>query len=305
MRFLSSAAMALALLLSAYPAWAIAVAGQPYRIGPGARVAADVSVNGRGPFTFLLDTAASRSMMFEHVRAQLGLQPVGDRLLTVYGMQNAGTAVPVGVDELRLSGEAIRGLTMGVLPDEPDSSDGLLGIDVLSSYLVVLDRAGWRLKLLAPDGGDRSGFAGWPSLSLTPRPIRDTTVSFWSLRAQVGGVEVTALFDMGSGMTIVNWSAAERLGLKRTSFPRDGVPQRLRDALGTVEPVGLVKDATIWLGGRVFRNQIVLVANVKVFKYLNMDDKPAAIIGSGLLKDNSLAIDFAGQRLYLGPAVKD
>ena len=101
---------------------------------------------------------------------------------------------------------------------------------------------------------------------------------------------------------LANWAAAQRLGLKRTSFPRDGVPQRLRDALGTVEPVGLAKDATIWLGGRVFRNQIILVANVKVFKYLEMDEKPAAIIGSGLLKDNSLAIDFARQRLYVGPA---
>jgi hypothetical protein len=32
-----------------------------------------------------------------------------------------------------------------------------------------------------------------------------------------------------------------------------------------------------------------------------MGEKSGAIIGSGLLKDNSLAIDFARHRLYIGP----
>jgi hypothetical protein len=110
---------------------------------------------------------------------------------------------------------------------------------------------------------------------------------------------------MGSGMTILNWNAAEQLGLKRTYFPREGIPQKLRDALGTVEPVVFVKGMTIWLGGRVFTNQTVLVANVNVFRYFHLDAGPAAIIGSGLLKDNSLAFDFARQLLYVGPQVAE
>jgi len=57
------------------------------------------------------------------------------------------------------------------------------------------------------------------------------------------------------------------------------------------------------LGGHVFTNQTVLIANVRVFQYFHLDQQPAAIMGSGLLKDNSLAIDFARQRLYIGPAV--
>jgi predicted aspartyl protease len=302
---MKAAALALAALLAlAAPACATVMADQGYWVGPDGRIFTQVFVNGRGPFNFLLDTAATSSMMFEHLRDRLGIKPAGDGLLTVYGMQNVGTAVPVQADTVRLSDETFRGLTMGVLPDDSDPADGLIGMDVLSKYVIVLDRPGLRLRLLAPGGADGAGFDGWSSLPLIRRPIRDGTAGFWSMHAQVGGVGVTALFDMGSGMTIVNWAAALQLGLKRTSFPRDGVPQRLRDALGTVEPVGLAKDATIWLGGRVFHNQIILVANVKVFKYLQMDDKPAAIIGSGLLKDNSLAIDFGRQLLYVGPAAE-
>jgi len=290
--------------LLAMPVGATEVAEQPYRI-TDARIATDVFVNGKGPYSFLLDTAASRSMMFEHTRARLGLATTGEPPLTVYGMQNIGTAIPVKADELRLSTETIRGLSMGVLPDESDPADGLLGMDALSNYLLVLDRKRMRLKLLTLDGGEGAEFRRWPSLSLTRRPVKDASASLWLMRASVGGVSVLSLLDMGSGMTILNWNAAEQLGLKRTYFPREGIPQKLRDALGTVEPVVFVKGMTIWLGGRVFTNQTVLVANVNVFRYFHLDAGPAAIIGSGLLKDNSLAFDFARQLLYVGPQVAE
>jgi len=192
-----------------------------------------------------------------------------------------------------------------VLPDESDPADGLLGMDALSNYLLVLDRKRMRLKLLTLDGGEGAEFRRWPSLSLTRRPVKDASASLWLMRASVGGVSVLSLLDMGSGMTILNWNAAEQLGLKRTYFPREGIPQKLRDALGTVEPVVFVKGMTIWLGGRVFTNQTVLVANVNVFRYFHLDAGPAAIIGSGLLKDNSLAFDFARQLLYVGPQVAE
>jgi len=289
----------------AVPAGAGVVAELPYRVGADARIATDVFVNGKGPFKFLLDTAASRSMMFEHLRAKLGLAGTGGERMVVYGMQNVGSAVPVRAEELRLSGETIRGLTMGVLPDNPDPADGLLGMDALSNYLVVLDRNRMRLSLLTPDSGEAADFRDWPSLSLTRRTVKDAGASLWLMRANVRGISVTSLLDMGSGMTILNWNVAEQLGLKRTSFPKDGIPQKLRDALGTVEPVIFVKHVTIWLGGRVFTDQTVLIANVQVFRYFHLDQQPAAIIGSGLLKDNSLAIDFARQRLYVGPSLAE
>ncbi len=51
------------------------LANLPYRIGGDGRVSTDVFVNGQGPFNFLLDTASSRTMLFEHLRQQLGLTP--------------------------------------------------------------------------------------------------------------------------------------------------------------------------------------------------------------------------------------
>ena len=57
------------------PAFTTLPTEQPYRIASYGRMVTDVFINGQGPFTFLIDTASSRSLIFEHVRAQLGLAP--------------------------------------------------------------------------------------------------------------------------------------------------------------------------------------------------------------------------------------
>src|ERR1041384_3177687 len=137
----------LVLLVPASQAWATLPAEQPYHIGHHGRLVTDVYINGQGPFAFLIDTASSRSLMFEHVRKQLGLIQSQPTLLTVYGINDVGNAVPVRPGVLRVAGEEMRNLTLGVLPDsEYAGPDGVLGTDVLAQYFVVLDRGAMRIK---------------------------------------------------------------------------------------------------------------------------------------------------------------
>jgi hypothetical protein len=124
------------------------------------------------------------------------------------------------------------------------------------------------------------------------------------LRAKFGDQNVTALLDMGSGITMINWIAAENLGIHRASFDAAAIPQSLRDALGTTEPVITIKGLTITLADRSFPAQTVIVANAAVFRYFGLETKSAAIIGPALLRTNSLAIDFNKRRIYIGPATR-
>lgn len=296
-------ALVIAALLAG-AAHAAVLADLPYRIGTDRRVVTDVMIDGKGPFHFMLDTAASRTMLYERTRETLNLAQSGN-LLTVYGINNVGTAVPVKPQELRLADEAIRGLVMGVLPNDMEASDGVLGLDALAKYVVVLNHDTMRMNLLAPSDTGGQPYHDWTWSALDARPLRDGSINFWTMRTSIKGTTITTLLDMGAGMTMINWAAAEKLGYKRTSFPADGLPARLRDALGTVEPVGVVRDITIWVGGRLFPNQTIIVANAAVFKYFDLDSKPAAIAGPGLLGDRSLAIDFAAQRIYIAPDSKE
>jgi hypothetical protein len=280
----------------------------PYRIGGDGRVSTDVFVNGQGPFSFLLDTASSRTMLFDHLRQQLKLEPSAPGRLKVYAMNNIGSALPVQPQELRLANERITGLTLGVLPDDlhpPEgeaAADGILGMDALLSRFLVMDHESLRLQLLDPADAQTSVYRKWPSAELMPYKVKDMDLTLWWLHAKFGPEDVTALLDMGSGITMINWIAAEKLGIHRASFEKAPIPQALRDALGTMEPVVTVKGLTITLADRTFEAQTVIVANAAVFRYFGLDSKSAAIIGPALLRYNSLAIDFNKRRIYLGPS---
>jgi hypothetical protein len=312
MTILALAFAALAILAPAFLAQgtvAAADAGDlPYRIGGDGRVSTDVLVNGEGPFSFLLDTASSRTMLFDHLRQQLKLEPSAPGRLKVYAMNNIGTALPVEPRELRLADQRITGLTLGVLPDDarpPEgeiAADGILGMDALASRFLVMDHETLRLTLLNPADAVTDTYRKWPSAELIPYQGKDMDLTLWWLRAQFGPQDVTALLDMGSGITMINWIAAENLGIHRASFNKASVSQALRDALGTMEPVITVKGLTITLADRTFRAQTVIVANAAVFRYFGLETKSAAIIGPALLRTNSLAIDFNRRRIYIGPA---
>ena len=167
----------------------------PYRIGGDGRVSTDVFVEGQGPFSFLLDTASSRTMLFEHLRQQLGLAASGPGLLKVYAMNNIGTALPVKPRELRLADQRLSGLTLGVLPDEIQppqgvlGADGILGMDALSNYFLVMDHDTLRLKLMDPADPDTNAYRKWPSAELTPYQGKDMDITLWWLRAKFGEPE--------------------------------------------------------------------------------------------------------------------
>lgn len=297
-------ALVMLLALSA-PAQAVLPAQQPYRIDPQGRLVTEVYLDGQGPFSFLIDTASSRTVIFEHVRARLGLARSQPGQLLVYGINDVADAVPVKPAELRVAGETIAGLTLAVLPNGwSDGPDGVLGVDVLARYFVVLDREKLLLKLLPPGEVSARDFRRWTQAELLQRPFKKFAIEFWYLRTRFNGQSLTALFDMGAGITIMNWQAAERLGVRKAQFTHYGPPPEiLQDVLGKNAPAIRVDDVSISISGKEWRKQTAIIADAPVFDYFDLEEAPAVIVGPGLLRDTSLAIDFAGRRLYVGPTL--
>jgi predicted aspartyl protease len=295
----------LALLLLCDPAAASSPAEQPYRIASYGRLVTDVFVNGQGPFTFLIDTASSRSLIFEHVRKKLGLAQSQPEQLLVYGINDVAEAVPVRPDRIAVAGEEVRGLTIGVLPDETSVGlDGVLGVDVLARYFVVLDRGAMLLKLLPPGEGSARPYQGWGQARLTSRPLKKFSISFWYLSARFNDRHLTTLFDLGAGTTMMNWQAAERLGVHKRDFTKFGPPPaELQDVLGKRSPALRIERLEVRLPGKSWDKHSVIVADAPVFNYFDLEDQAAAIMGPGLLRNTSLAIDFAGERLFIGPTI--
>lgn len=306
MRCVWVTAVLLSMMLAlAAPAQATLPAQQPYRIDPQGRLVTAVYIDGQGPFSFLIDTASSRTVIFEHVRARLGLARSHPGPLLVYGINDVADAVPVKPAELRVAGESVGGLTLAVLPSAySNGPDGVLGVDVLARYFVVLDREKWQLTLLPPGESSARGFRGWAQAELLLRPFKKFAIEFWYLRTRINGQSLTALFDMGAGITIMNWRAAERLGVRKAQFTHYGPPpELLQDVLGKTAPAMRMDDLSISLSGKEWRKQTAIIADAPVFDYFDLEEAPAIIMGPGLLRDTSLGIDFAGKRLYVGPTL--
>jgi predicted aspartyl protease len=296
----------LALAAPASQSWASLPAEQPYRIDREGRLVTDVTVNGQGPFVFVIDTASSRSLMFEHVRQKLGLGQSQPGRMTVYGINDIADVMAVKPDELRMAGEVIHGLTMGVLPEtEGAGPDGVLGIDALSRYFVVLDRSTMRIKFLPPGEDSAKAYAGWTNVQLTPRALKKFPIQFWYLKTRFNDSNLTALFDLGASTIMMNWDAGERLGLRKLHYAAafGPPPVELQDVLGKQAPAVRIDGLEIRMLSRSWNKQMAIVADAPVFDYFDLDELPAAIVGPGLLRDNSLAIDFADQRLYIGPTL--
>ncbi|MFE9646731.1 aspartyl protease family protein [Streptomyces sp. NPDC006365] len=96
-----------------------------------------VSIEGRGPFSFALDTGASTSVVDENVAERVGLERTGERR-SVSGVLGTGE-VPVArvdqweVGDVRLDPGEVTVIDLGP-PRGGGGIQGLLGSDVLSDF---------------------------------------------------------------------------------------------------------------------------------------------------------------------------
>ena len=181
----------------------------------------------------------------------------------------------------RVAGEEVKGLTIGVLPETSSADpDGILGVDFLSHYFVVLDRATMQLKLLPPGEDSARPYRDWAEARLTPRLLKKFPIRFWYLSARFNDRNINTLFDLGAGTTMMNWHAAERLGVRKRNFTRFGPPpEELQDVLGKTSPALRIENVEVRLPGKSWDNQLVIVADAPVFNYFDLEDQAAAIAG--------------------------
>ena len=273
---------------------------QPYRLDSFNRPTTELTINGQGQFNFVLDTASSTSFIFSNARDRLGLPGgSGGTPFDTYGLSRVIKSEPLTFDEVKLSGLTFRQMQMGVLQSS-NNADGILGIDAIEKYALVLDRAQMRLKLLSREDASPQPWDNWSSLDMTPLVLRTIGGTFWATPASIHGHPFTAILDLGAGITIINWAAAKQLGIKREDFRFTGPPdKRLRDMLGTTAPA-VNAIATIDIGDQSCRDERVLIADAQVFDFTGLADTPAALIGTCLLQSHSVAVDFPNRKFYIG-----
>lgn len=288
------AGLSVSALASAGPAWT-QDAGQSGSSGDPApipllanlftRVGAAVTINGSGPFTFVIDTGAGTTAIADTVAERLQLPSRGP--LIVHGITTATRTESVDVSRLLLSGLSFRDLRCPVLPHDQVGADGLLGLDVLGRFRLGFDVMRRSASLSIRGVRIVMGGANMSTGSRLQRDgVRSVRGRFGQLiltQTVVDGAPTAAFIDSGAQYSIGNNALRRAVMARRPEGARLTRQIPLYGVTGQSLSADLARVDEIRLGRSRLGQTPLLFADLHCFRTLELDEQPALLIGADLL----------------------
>lgn len=257
-----------------------------------ARLLTPVYLNGHGPYRFLVDTGAQRSVLAEDLAARLRL-PLCSRVL-LEGIVRAQPAREVRIRRLAAGRVLCPDLRVPTLPRAELQADGYLGLDVLNGHRVVFDFNAHRLTIEKP-----AGFfsALWTGRDQVRVETQGKAGRLRSTHCHVDGVRTTAFIDSGAQVSVCN--TALFAAVRRRGGPPAAMELiKLSGVTGGTMFGAVTLIDTIRIPGLTFSRTPVVVADLSVFKLWGLDAEPALLIGMNCLRAfASVSIDYARKDL--------
>lgn len=247
------------------------------------RMTVPVSVGGRGPFEFVVDTGAERSVISQELAAVLGLDAgARARLVDFAGVSTVDTVqVPsLGVSSLRTGAMEAPAL------DEADlGAAGMLGIDALQGHKIVIDFNRDRMRVRPAKRHAHGEVVIEAQKRLGQLIVTDAT---FNDRA------IDVIVDTGSWVSVGN--SAMRALAERS--PRLLAPITIRSVSGRSFTADFVSVNNLRIGGVRFDDFGMVFADVPPFERFGLADRPALILGmSSLELFQRVEIDFANREI--------
>jgi predicted aspartyl protease len=269
-----------------------------YAAGPAAadrigRVVAPVSVNGQGPFRFIVDTGANRSVVSEALAAQLGLTPHG--IGEVHSVHGVSLAPLVDVSSLHYGDISLNTASLPMLSGAMLAGEqGLLGVDGMRGRRLRIDFDRTCVEIVTSRGARRLGF-GWTTVRGELRSGHLVLV-----RGEVSGLPVNMFIDTGSNTTLANLALRDRLRERIGARAIDVNPVRAYTAGRPVVLDALIMLPLVSLGDIEARNIAAYVDDYHIFRLWGLGDEPALLIGMDVLSQTrGVAIDYERATVHL------
>ena len=268
----------------------------PTRLDRIGRVLAPVMVNGQGPFRFILDTGANRSVLSPELAELLHLKPSADHPIGVQGV--TGYAVLPAVEiELLQAGDLVlaRNKRMPVLSQEVlANADGILGIEGLAGARIDIDFMADKVTI--GKSSDRPAAPGMLTI-----PVKIAYGGLLTTQAMVGRQHVIAIIDTGAERSLGNLALREAL---QFAPQQEGEPGGTT-VLGATADLGEGTSFTVprvRIGAAELRGLQVTFGDLHVFRVWKLEKQPALLIGMDLLGTvQRLVIDYRRREIQVKP----
>ena len=284
---------ALALLACALPAATPDVADSEQVQGGrdlSARLTVPVTINGGGPYHFVVDTGAERTVISRELADRLTLAPAKPvTLLSIAGMDEVQTAL---VAELRLTSSRshLSDLEAPILSQDHLGAVGMLGIDSLQTKRVIMDFRKMRMSI---SDASRAMPVASDEIVVTARRRLGQLIL---VDADADGQKISVIIDTGSAVSIGNPLLRAKLAKRHRLGPF--VPITITSVTGgqTMADHSYIRHVRI--GGVSINDMPIAFADVQIFHRLGLDSKPALLLGMDALHAfDRVSIDFANRNV--------
>jgi len=240
------------------------------------RVLAPVLVNGQGPFRFIVDTGASRSVIAPRLAKALGLVPDPAQPIVLQGVTGTMPVPAIAIRELRAGDTVLRNLRAPVIDSTVFAdADGILGVDGFANMCLSVDFEADQVTITRK-GCPRRG-RGWAQ-------ARGRLIfgQLLVVAARIGEIPVRAIIDTGAERSLGNPALLHGL----QSRVRRGEPPRPAEVVGATEHRVdglLVESPEVRLGTIRIGNLTVAFGDLSVFGSWGFTAEPAIVLGMDIL----------------------
>lgn len=271
----------------------------PHEVGSQGHIIVKTMINDHGPYRFALDTGASISVVFDKTREEAGLELRAGEQVLVHGMIGSGHFPLTTVTELKVGKESWRNARLASLPGNrqvPTEIDGILGVDFLSRYAVGVSAEERVVRLYPPELVSNRSYSGWHSIPMRKLQVGDGTAFAYSINLEINKIPIPAILDLGAGFNLMNWRAAGAIRVK----PKGAMSRKV--IYGAVEDARIVAELDVEklrVASLHWRHRTFFISKFSIFEVLELENKPAAIVGPAFFKDRDFVIDFVRNRLLI------
>jgi predicted aspartyl protease len=254
------------------------------------RMTVPVLINGKGPFRFIVDSGATRTVISSTLATQLGLAPAGTVPLHSVGGESDVPAVHI--DSLYVGALPAKEIVAPVLDEANLGGLGILGIDTLQNKKVVLDLIHHRMSVEPADKHVTPAAEG--EIVVTARSRFGQLVL---ADADAAGQKIYAIVDTGSMVTLGNLVLRDKLVRHKRASPQ---LVSITDVTGRKIIASYAPISDMRIGSFHMENVVIAFDDAHAFERFGVLQKPAMLLGMDMLQAfDRVSIDFARRKVRL------
>jgi predicted aspartyl protease len=268
---------------------------QPILLDRTDRMTLPVHIGGSGPFGFVVDTGAERTVISHELARRLELSSAGRA--RIVGLAEVVVADMYHARDIRLTNIALGDAVVPSFAQSNIGGPGLIGIDALEDHRLLIDFVAGRMDIRASQR--------------TRRPPRDPEIDRDAIvvtgrrmagrmilsNAEINGRRIDIVVDTGAQSSVGNM-ALQRL-VRRESGRRGALTAgHLTSVTGAMIEVAVGQIERIKVGGVDFTDLPIAYTDSPAFATLGLNRRPALLLGMDAMQlFDRIVIDFANRRV--------